>query len=356
MSLPIRIDELTQASVVSAGAFVPIVVSGFTRRATLDDIHQVINSDEITLTQDSDTDYLIKIIPSNSAVGNFNQTMFNAVSEAVTNTVWRIGYNAAPGGGREDATEPAWFFSIEADFKTGGVEYMEFHAEGVHTDGTSFRNWSWLVNRSTKAITHQINAETVNIFDGTGVNQAYQFTISTITGSFLCLTGSTIKHDVNNEGFIQQKNVAGSSYVNLINLNSGDQVAIAPSGGGVLVNQALTLEEKRMFISQAKSGADVSTMMFNSSNTANSTAFFQALVAGATASDAFYIANINGGVAWAWGLDNSDSDAFVISEDAVLGSNNRIKIAVGGVVTIPSLAGTGSRTVVANANGVLSAP
>jgi len=38
------------------------------------------------------------------------------------------------------------------------------------------------------------------------------------------------------------------------------------------------------------------------------------------------------------------------------GSANHLQIAVGGAVTIASLAGTGSRTVVADANGVLSAP
>jgi hypothetical protein len=46
------------------------------------------------------------------------------------------------------------------------------------------------------------------------------------------------------------------------------------------------------------------------------------------------------------------------SQDLILGTNNtqRIKIASGGAVTINDLAGSGSRTVEADANGVLSAP
>jgi len=60
---------------------------------------------------------------------------------------------------------------------------------------------------------------------------------------------------------------------------------------------------------------------------------------------------------WVMGLDNSDSNAFVIAgSSSALGTNNRLHITTGGVVTLSNLAGTGSRTVVADANGVLSAP
>jgi hypothetical protein len=58
-------------------------------------------------------------------------------------------------------------------------------------------------------------------------------------------------------------------------------------------------------------------------------------VAGSTASDAYYKAMINGGQAWTWGLDNSDSDAFVISASATPGTTNVMRASTAGEVNFP---------------------
>lgn len=76
----------------------------------------------------------------------------------------------------------------------------------------------------------------------------------------------------------------------------------------------------------------------------------------AASGDPYVRFTITGAIAWAVGVDNSASDAFVISTNTTLGSSNRVSISSAGAVTIPNLAGSGSRTVVADANGVLSAP
>ena len=66
---------------------------------------------------------------------------------------------------------------------------------------------------------------------------------------------------------------------------------------------------------------------------------------------------LSGGDDYMMGIDNSDGDKFKIAQSiSNLGTNTRLSIDNTGAVTIPDLAGTGTRTVVVDANGVLSAP
>lgn len=88
-------------------------------------------------------------------------------------------------------------------------------------------------------------------------------------------------------------------------------------------------------LSKAASGADVSFNVINTSNTASSTAVIQAQVAGSTASDAYYVATIDGGNDWSWGLDNSDSDSFVLSSSVGLGTNNVMRVSTAGEINYP---------------------
>lgn len=55
---------------------------------------------------------------------------------------------------------------------------------------------------------------------------------------------------------------------------------------------------------------------------------------------------------WSHGIDNSDSNAWVLSESASLGTSNRLKISVGGAVTIPSL--TSGRVPLVSTAGLLT--
>lgn len=88
-------------------------------------------------------------------------------------------------------------------------------------------------------------------------------------------------------------------------------------------------------VTAAVSGASLSALVSNTSNTASATAFVQAKVAGSTADDAYYVANINGGQAWSFGLDNSATDNFVISSNATLGTNNIMSVATTGEILYP---------------------
>lgn len=88
-------------------------------------------------------------------------------------------------------------------------------------------------------------------------------------------------------------------------------------------------------LAKSISGSDISFITSNLSNTASSTANIEALVAGSSAGDPYFTANINGVQAWAWGADNSDSDAFVLSAATGLGSNNVMRVSTAGQINYP---------------------
>ena len=71
-------------------------------------------------------------------------------------------------------------------------------------------------------------------------------------------------------------------------------------------------------------------------------------------------AYISYGVSWTtfWysGADNSNSDRFAIGVTLPIGTSDWLRITTAGAVTIPNLAGVGTRAVVVDANGVMSAP
>lgn len=75
------------------------------------------------------------------------------------------------------------------------------------------------------------------------------------------------------------------------------------------------------------SGTTAYVFLNNTSNSANSSAAMDCTVAGSLAGDAFFAANVSGVTSWAWGCDNSASDAWVLSNNAALGTSNAISIA-----------------------------
>jgi hypothetical protein len=106
---------------------------------------------------------------------------------------------------------------------------------------------------------------------------------------------------------------------------------------GKLIKNGVITEDNtgNLSISAAVSGASLSATVANTSNTASATAFYNAQVAGSTAADAYYKAEISGGQAWTLGLDNSDSDAFVISATATPGTTNVMRVSTAGEINYP---------------------
>lgn len=126
---------------------------------------------------------------------------------------------------------------------------------------------------------------------------------------------------------------------NAANFSVGTDNAIArydTTAGAVLQNSVPTIDDiGNLSISAAVSGASLSATVANTSNTASATAFYNAQVAGSTAADAYYKVEISGGQAYTLGLDNSDSDAFVLSASATPGTTNVMRVASSGEINYP---------------------
>lgn len=79
-------------------------------------------------------------------------------------------------------------------------------------------------------------------------------------------------------------------------------------------------------ITRSASGASVSVTVSNTNTAASSAALLDVIVAGGSAGDASAIFRISGGEAWALGLDNSASDAFVLANSSALGTTNVLSV------------------------------
>lgn len=88
-------------------------------------------------------------------------------------------------------------------------------------------------------------------------------------------------------------------------------------------------------VTRSSSGGNVLATVSNTSNSASSNAIITAKVAGTSAADPYFQSLINGGQAWTSGLDNSDSDAFVISSSSALGTSNIMRVATTGEINYP---------------------
>lgn len=122
---------------------------------------------------------------------------------------------------------------------------------------------------------------------------------------------------------------------------SGGQSLIGGTGASEGLNLQSTSNGTRGLVSalddfyaiRTASGATVTSAAQNQSNTANSHAEVLAQVAGTSAGDARTRWSIGGSVNAVAGLDNDDSDAFVIALGSALGTTNFLR-AIAGVTTL----------------------
>lgn len=121
---------------------------------------------------------------------------------------------------------------------------------------------------------------------------------------------------------------------NALDLNSNVRFSMTTAGALTLVNT--------LTISQSSSGGTVLETIANTSNTASSNAQLDINVAGTSAGDAFITTTITGGNVWAFGIDNSASDAFKISFASTLGTNDYLTINTTGAAIFAAEVTTGS--------------
>lgn len=85
---------------------------------------------------------------------------------------------------------------------------------------------------------------------------------------------------------------------------------------------------------KSSSGTYVESVASNTSNTAGSYARHLSKVGGASADDPLFVWEINGVLAWAMGLDNSDSDKMKIAPFSVIGSGDVLTLDSSGNLTV----------------------
>ena len=88
-------------------------------------------------------------------------------------------------------------------------------------------------------------------------------------------------------------------------------------------------------VANANSGATNTFTVSNTSDTASSAANIIASVGGSSAGDATHQAVVTGVTTWTWGVDNSDSDAWVLAASAALGTTNVMRSTTAGEITMP---------------------
>lgn len=88
-------------------------------------------------------------------------------------------------------------------------------------------------------------------------------------------------------------------------------------------------------VTAAKSGDGLEAELFNTSNTASSDASISIFTGGSSAGDAYVRYGVAAVSNWVTGLDNSDSDAYVISSGLAVGTNNVVRISDAGEINQP---------------------
>lgn len=92
------------------------------------------------------------------------------------------------------------------------------------------------------------------------------------------------------------------------------------------------------FTFQSNTGGATETLLVeNTVDQAGGNALVSTRVAGSLSGDAYYQAVVEGATSWSWGVDNSDSDSWVLCDGATLGgAANVMRADVSGIINFPS--------------------
>jgi hypothetical protein len=307
-------------------------------------------------------------IDSQAAKFYFNQNAADVNQPASTrkDVIWTFGYNVNSGGGRVNNAEPTLALHFESYYHqngTGVEPVLEWHLQSVDTVGTAHRPITVQVPRDGASTTTPpgvvLNADYVGFGDYTGTRKI-QFDFGTVPGQTQInyIQQATHIYIANNNPVAKQINVAGNAFLSLPFIDSADRIAlvqpvnITPNGPDSSDTSFLRVKAQ----STATNGSYLARMDYSNSVTGS---VFGVYVAGqATVELSNEIANFgtgdatmyvhswtndakikfgrNSGGTWAAGLDGSDSDAWVLSAGATLGTTNRIRIDAN-VVGFPTL-------------------
>ncbi len=242
---------------------------------------------------------------------------------------------------------------------TTGITYF-----ATSSAGTININFSILSNTGNSTTASTISAGTVQMSrtaiafpvttSATGAFNATYTQFSTNATNTTCLTvggsgshvyyfntfdsGSATAVSISAAAAIIKCNI-GSSNASTIGgagtLTFGDLSFTGASSTVSVTTQVLYYEGPRKKIGSTNSGGTNSVTIINNSDTASSNALQQITVAGTSAGDAFTTYTLSGGQSWSHGLDNSASDAYVLSASTALGTTNVMSASTAGEVNWP---------------------
>lgn len=227
-------------------------------------------------------------------------------------TNWSIGIDNSASDAFVIAASAALGTTNVMTIATGGAVSIILADLDVTRSSSGASVISTISNTSNSAGSNAINQITIG---GSSANQA--ITTYTTTG----VTNWTVGVDATRSSRFGINNSSVLSSLNCI--------SITPT-----TNQ-VSLELGNFDITHASSGGVLLNTISNTSNTAGSGVNFQATVAGASGGDAQSTYTVSGVTNWSVGVDNSDSDAFVIAASSALGSTNVIRAATSGIISYP---------------------
>lgn len=116
----------------------------------------------------------------------------------------------------------------------------------------------------------------------------------------------------------------GSRYNSFLAITDDTDILLQPDGTGVVKSQL------------SRTASFVQVEIENESNTASSASRLAIETGGGSGGDPYILQQIVGVTSFTQGVDNSDDDKLVFSQDASLGTNNAITITADGDVNLPT--------------------
>lgn len=125
---------------------------------------------------------------------------------------------------------------------------------------------------------------------------------------------------------------AGTSTITNLAVGTTGQLLVGATGADPAFGSSANAD---FTFGGANSGATRTFSVTNTSNTASSAANVQVTVGGGTAADTQTTYTVTGVTNWSQGIDNSDSDAYVLAASTALGTTNVIHATTAGIINYP---------------------